>query len=100
MRVQVEVIQEFIPNKEIDPATFNMNDPPGFLDHEGGAVSVSDMAYRSSLYEPGLNVILAGTLNAAHLAENLESFNRPPLPEEDTKKLRHLFRNVYSATAQ
>ena len=32
--------------------------------------------------------------------ENLESFDRPPLPAEDVEKLRFIFRKVDSVTGQ
>jgi aryl-alcohol dehydrogenase-like predicted oxidoreductase len=67
------------------------DDPLGFLVHEGGAASVIDAAYRFVRHEPGVDVVLFGTGNAAHLRTNVESLVKPPLPEADRAKLTALF---------
>ena len=67
------------------------DDPLGFLVHAGGAESMIDAAYRFARHEPGVDVVLFGTGNAAHLRRNIESLLRPPLPEPDRKKLAALF---------
>jgi hypothetical protein len=43
-------------------------------------------------------VILSGTGNPEHLEANIASFSRPPLPQEDLSKLKHMFRNVDSVS--
>jgi aryl-alcohol dehydrogenase-like predicted oxidoreductase len=95
-----EVVAELIEKNQLDPSEFDVNDPLGFLVHEGGAVSIPDAAYRFCHYEEGPDVILSGTGNITHMEENLESFNRPPLPAEDVEKLKFIFRNVDSVTGQ
>jgi aryl-alcohol dehydrogenase-like predicted oxidoreductase len=65
--------------------------PLGFLVHEGGAESVTDAAYRFARHQPGIDVVLFGTGNVAHLKANVASILRPPLPAADTKKLHDLF---------
>lgn len=87
-------LEELIARGQLDPADIDLNDPLGFLIHEGGAVSLPDAAYRFCRYEPGTHVILSGTGNPAHLQENLASFERPPLPEADRRRLVHIFRRV------
>jgi aryl-alcohol dehydrogenase-like predicted oxidoreductase len=93
-----EVIDELIENGQLDPADIDRADPLGFLVHEGGAVSITDAAYRFCRYEPGTHVILSGTGNPAHLRANVESFYRPPLPAEDRRRLEHMFRHVDSVS--
>jgi aryl-alcohol dehydrogenase-like predicted oxidoreductase len=66
-------------------------DPLGFLVHEGGAESVVDAAYRFARHQPGIDVVLFGTGNVAHLKANVASILRPPLPAADTKRLHELF---------
>jgi aryl-alcohol dehydrogenase-like predicted oxidoreductase len=66
-------------------------DPLGFLVHESGATSVIEAAYRFARHEPGVDVVLFGTGNAAHLRANVASLLKPPLPEADRKKLAALF---------
>ncbi|MFC1715442.1 aldo/keto reductase [Candidatus Poribacteria bacterium] len=95
-----EVLQKLIENGQLDPDDFDKDDPLGFLIHEGGAVSVPDAAYRFCRYEPGTHVILSGTGNREHLRANIESFSRPPLPEEDVARLKHIFRQADSVTGQ
>lgn len=91
-----EVIRELIEKKEIDYHWINVDDPLGFLIHEGGAVSLTDAAYRFCRYEPGTHVILSGTGNPDHLKANIDSFYRLPLPQEDLTKLKFIFQNVSS----
>jgi aryl-alcohol dehydrogenase-like predicted oxidoreductase len=67
------------------------DDPLGFLVHAGGADSLTDAAYRFARHEPGANVVLFGTGEAAHLCANIASLLKPPLPEPDRAKLAALF---------
>lgn len=76
---------------EIDPATVDLDDPLGFLLGEGAASSLADAAYRFARHEPGCHVVLTGTGSPEHLAENVASINRPPLPEPHRARLRSLF---------
>jgi L-galactose dehydrogenase len=89
-------LKELIERGQLDPADLDLDDPLGFLIHEGGAVSLPDAAYRFCRHEPGTHVILSGTGNPAHLEANLASFERPPLPEADRRRLMHIFRRVDS----
>ena len=93
-----EVIAELIRKGQLDPAEIDQEDPFGFLVYEGGAVSLPDAAYRFCRDEPGTHVILSGTGNPAHLQANLASFSRPPLPEQDSRRLKRIFRHVDSVS--
>ena len=93
-----EIIAELLQKHQLDPAEIDPDDPFGFLIHDGGAISLSDAAYRFCRDEPGTHVVLSGTGNAAHLRANIESFSRPPLPQEDVAKLRKLFQKVDSVS--
>jgi aryl-alcohol dehydrogenase-like predicted oxidoreductase len=66
-------------------------DPLGFLVHAGGADNMIDAAYRFVRHEPGVDVVLFGTGDAAHLRTNVASLLKPPLPEADRAKLVALF---------
>ena len=68
------------------------DDPLGFLVHEGGAGSMIEAAYRFARHEPGVDVVLFGTGDAAHLRSNVASLLKPPLPEADRAKLAALVR--------
>ena len=67
------------------------DDPLGFLLHEGGAASLIEAAYRFARHEPGVDVTLFGTGDAAHLRANVQALLKPPLPEADRAKLAALF---------
>jgi L-galactose dehydrogenase len=67
------------------------DDPLGFLVHDGGAANMIDAAYRFVRHEPGVDVVLFGTGDAAHLRTNIASLLKPPLPEADRAKLSALF---------
>ncbi len=89
-----ELIEKLIEKKQANPSPIDENDLFGFLIHEGGAVSLTDAAYRFCRYEPGTHVTLSGTGNPDHLKANIESFSRPALPQEDLKKLKNIFGNI------
>jgi len=65
--------------------------PLSFLLHQGGAESVVDAAYRFARHQPGIDVVLFGTGNVAHLRSNIASILRPPLPAADVAKIHQLF---------
>jgi aryl-alcohol dehydrogenase-like predicted oxidoreductase len=65
--------------------------PLGFLVHAGGAESVTDAAYRFARHAPGIDVVLFGTGNVAHLRANIASILRPPLPADDVARLHAQF---------
>ncbi|MGE0700528.1 MAG: aldo/keto reductase [Hyphomicrobiaceae bacterium] len=65
--------------------------PLDFLVHEGGARSVLDAAYRFARHEPGVDVVLFGTSDIAHLRSNVASILAPPLPAADLERLYALF---------
>lgn len=93
-----EIIEELIEKQQIDPGDIERENPFGFLLHKDGAVSLTDAAYRFCRDEPGTHVILSGTGNSNHLKANLESFSRPPLPQEDIVRLRRIFQKVDSVS--
>jgi L-galactose dehydrogenase len=67
------------------------DDPLGFLVHPGGASSMIEAAYRYARHEPGVDVTLFGTGDAAHLKSNVAALLKPPLPQADRDKLTKLF---------
>jgi L-galactose dehydrogenase len=91
-------VASLIRKGEVDPEDIDLQNPVGFL--AASTVSLSDAAYRFCRDEPGVHVVLSGTGNPEHLAANVASFERPPLPEADVRRLQHIFRNVASTTGQ
>jgi L-galactose dehydrogenase len=67
-----------------------------FLTGPGGASSLQEAAYRFCRHEPGIDVVLTGTGNAAHLRENLAAINMGPLPAAHLARLEQLFGSVDS----
>ena len=65
--------------------------PLDFLIRPGGAESVIDAAYRYARHEPGADVVLFGTGEAAHVEANVASILRPPLPRVDRDRLANRF---------
>jgi len=70
------------------------DNPLGLLVHPDGASSVIDAAYRYVRHEPGVDVVLFGTGDGAHLRSNIASILKPPLPEADRAKLAELFSHL------
>ncbi|HTT78609.1 MAG TPA: aldo/keto reductase [Stellaceae bacterium] len=75
----------------VPPALADAPDPLGFLVHDGGASSVIDAAYRFVRHEEGVDVVLFGTGDQAHLRSNIASLLKPPLPAADRARLAELF---------
>ena len=95
-----QILTELIEKEQVKPSDIDMDNPLGFLIHDEGAVSLTDAAYRFCKYEPGIHVIFSGTGNPAHLKADIESFARPPLPDEDIQKLKNIFECVDSVSGQ
>src|SRR3954453_20083163 len=75
----------------IDKSLVDLNDPLAFLIHAGGAANMTEAAYRYARHEPGVDVVLFGTGDAAHLRANVAALEKPPLPAADREKLATLF---------
>ena len=82
---------ELAAEGKVPAALAAADNPLGFLVHAGGAESVVDAAYRFARHSPGIDVVLFGTGNVAHLRSNIASILRPPLPAADMSKLHELF---------
>jgi aryl-alcohol dehydrogenase-like predicted oxidoreductase len=93
-------IDRILEKGQADPALIDRNAPLGFLVRGGAAASIMDAAYRFCRHTPGIDVVLTGTGNKAHLLENLASIEKPPLPPEIVKKIGTLFGNVDCISGQ
>jgi aryl-alcohol dehydrogenase-like predicted oxidoreductase len=82
---------ELAAEGKVPAALAAADNPLSFLVHSGGAESVVDAAYRFARHSPGIDVVLFGTGNAAHLRSNVASILRPPLPAAAMAKLHELF---------
>jgi aryl-alcohol dehydrogenase-like predicted oxidoreductase len=86
-----QTMRELAADGLVPQALADAPEPLGFLVHEGGAASVIDAAYRFVRHEPGVDVVLFGTGDMAHLHTNIASLLKPPLPEADRARLSDLF---------
>ncbi|HTD91949.1 MAG TPA: aldo/keto reductase [Burkholderiales bacterium] len=84
-------LQALVADGKVPAALAEKSQPLDFLLHDGGARDVVEAAYRYVRHQPGANVVLFGTGKAAHVASNIDSILKPPLPPADTKKLHELF---------
>jgi aryl-alcohol dehydrogenase-like predicted oxidoreductase len=89
-----EAITELAAEGKVQRSLTDDPDPLGFLIHPGGASSMTDAAYRFVRHEPGVDVVLFGTGDQAHLRANIESILRPPLPPADRDRLKELFSHL------
>jgi aryl-alcohol dehydrogenase-like predicted oxidoreductase len=84
-------MKELVAKGLVEKSLGETDDPLGFLVHDGGAANVVEAAYRYVRHEPGVDVVLFGTGDTAHLRSNVASLLKPPLPEADRQKLQKLF---------
>lgn len=96
----VAALKTLIDEGQLDPADVDLANPLGFILDESDATGIVDAGYRFCRYEPGVQVVLSGTGNLHHLRANIESLNRPPLPESVVQKLRHIFRHANAVTGE
>jgi L-galactose dehydrogenase len=87
----VAALREAVAQGKIDKSIGDLAEPLGFLIHDSGAANITEAAYRFARHEPGVDVVLFGTGDPAHLRTNVASLLKPPLPEADRAKLAALF---------
>jgi len=83
-----DVLAKLVENGELAASE---GDPLEFLVSEGGAQSITDAAYRYARHEQGVDVVLFGTGNKAHVKDNIASILRPPLPAPVIDRLHTSF---------
>jgi aryl-alcohol dehydrogenase-like predicted oxidoreductase len=93
-----ELVADLLDKGLLDENKINRTSNLDFLVHEHGAKSIMDAAYRFCRYEPGVHSVLMGTGNVQHLIDNIESANRPPLPEADIQRLKEIFAGIDSVS--
>jgi L-galactose dehydrogenase len=87
----VAALREAAAKGQVDKALGESSAPLGFLIGPQGASDITEAAYRFARHEPGVDVVLFGTGDAAHLRTNVASLLRPPLPAADREQLAKLF---------
>ncbi len=91
-------LESLIETGELDAREIDLDRPLAFLEEDGATIDTTDAAYRFCRDEPGVHVVLSGTSNPSHLAANIASFARLPLPAQQITRLQRIFRNVVSVT--
>lgn len=82
----------------IDPDRFDEQNPLGFLLDQDEYESLTELAYRFCISEPGIHSILSGTGNPQHLEQNLRDIGKGPMPAGDREALMSLFERVDSVS--
>jgi L-galactose dehydrogenase len=70
---------------------FDSEEPLDFLLKETDAATIPEAAYRFCRHQRGIDVVLFGTGNPAHLKENIAAILNPPLPQSILDKLKRIF---------
>ena len=86
-----EMVAELIENGAIARGAVNPRDPLDFVLSGSDAATLPEAAYRYCRHEPGVDVVLTGTGNAAHLQDNIAAILKPALPRPVLDKLEALF---------
>jgi predicted aldo/keto reductase-like oxidoreductase len=93
-----ELLDQLVAKGEIDLTGYNKVAPLDFVTAPGVAQSLAQAAYRYCRHEPGIDVVLSGTGNIAHLEENARSLQMPPLPADALARINSLFAGVESVS--
>ena len=100
-REKVEaLLHKLVETGEVDPASFDADDPLGFMLESGTASSMSEIGYRFCRHTPGIDVTMTGTGNRDHLLENIEAIDGAPLPGEVRDRLVRIFGAVTSESGE
>lgn len=86
-----DIFDKLVEQGDLDASILADRDPLGFLLAEGAAQSITDAAYRYARHEEGVDVVLFGTGDKAHVADNVASILRPPLPSPIVDRLHASF---------
>lgn len=88
------IFSELLDRGVVRRNAVNPDDPLDFVLREGGAATLPEAAYRFCRHQAGVDVVLTGTGNPAHLEANLTSIMKPPLPEAVLWKLEEIFGTI------
>jgi aryl-alcohol dehydrogenase-like predicted oxidoreductase len=86
-----DIFAKLVEQGELDASILANGDPLGFVVSEGAAHSITDAAYRYARHEQGVDVVLFGTGNKAHVKDNVDSILRPALPPPVIERLHASF---------
>jgi aryl-alcohol dehydrogenase-like predicted oxidoreductase len=86
-----DIFAKLVEQGDLDASILSDGDPLGFLVADGAAQSITDAAYRYARHEQGVDVVLFGTGNKAHVKDNVDSILRPALPPPVIERLHASF---------
>jgi aryl-alcohol dehydrogenase-like predicted oxidoreductase len=86
-----DIFAKLVEQGHLDASILSDGDPLGFLVAEGAAESITDAAYRYARHEQGVDVVLFGTGNKAHVQDNVDSILRPSLAPPIIERLHATF---------
>lgn len=92
------IVADLIQKGTIPHASVNANDPLDFVRQEGGVPTLPEAAYRFCRHEQGVDVVLTGTGDSAHLQANVEAILKPALPSGVLQRLETIFGNLDTLT--
>lgn len=93
-----EVVAELVARGEVTEGIGDPAAPLAFLEAEAG--SIVEAAYRFCRHAPGVDVVLTGTGDVAHLEQNLASIQGPPLSAAALARLERCFGGVDAITGE
>jgi aryl-alcohol dehydrogenase-like predicted oxidoreductase len=93
-----ELLRDLHAQGLLEGEAFDPQNPLNIFGKDHSAAALTGIAYRFCRDEPGLDVILSGTGDPAHLRENADALLGPPLPAEQVEAWKRLFRRVDSVS--
>ena len=88
------IVADLRQQGRLRPAAVNLDTPLDFVLRQGGAATLPEAAYRFCRHESGIDVVLTGTGNPAHLQANVEAILKPALPPTVLGELEKLFGSI------
>ena len=86
-----DIFAKLVEQGDLDASILSDGDPLAFVVGESGAKSITDAAYRYARHTQGVDVVLFGTGNKAHVKSNIDSILRPPLAPAIIERLHASF---------
>ncbi len=93
-------VKKMIAAGQVDTGLVKEDNTLDFLVDDGCAASIMEAAYRFCRHTAGIHVTLMGTGTLGHLAENLRSIVKPPLPKAALERLDAMFGRVDCVSGQ
>lgn len=86
-----QTLADLVRRGQLPAAWGETDEPLAFLDERSNPLGIIDAAYRYARHEPGVDVVLFGTGNIAHLHTNIQSILADPLPPATLALVRERF---------